>query len=213
MYEKWTCSKCGHVNDPNAVRVSGMSFGRESFSDFVSRAHAAGTEEQERRSKFCGSCGTAKGAAACIIATACLGESSSRLAMLRRIRDDAICADPIARDFFHVFWSRYYQWSPGVARIASEDAAVAEHIRWAFLEPWMAWLELVALIGRRGLEEIGARERDEILGRLNDRISGWLSQLPALMDGKCPSDSEAIHAAFEQVRSRMLAAMNSAEPL
>ena len=43
---------------------------------------------------------------------------------LRKLRDDAILADPIARDFFHVFWSRYYEWSPGVARIASQDGAV-----------------------------------------------------------------------------------------
>lgn len=139
------------------------------------------------------------GAGGCVIATACLGDA--RVAPLRKLRDDAILSDPVARDFFHVFWSRYYEWSPGVARIAAADPAVARHIEWGFLDPWLAWLELATIVGRRKMSDLSDAERREVLGRLGARLQAWLAELPALMESKRPADSEAIYAAFERFRA------------
>jgi hypothetical protein len=137
----------------------------------------------------------------CVIATACMGETSDEVASLRRLRDDAITSDPIARDFFHVFWSRYYEWSPSVARIAAQDPAVAEHIRWGFLDPWLAWLEFASAVGQRGVADLSDDERRETLERLGARLESWLAELPALMEGKCPADASQVFAAFERFRT------------
>ena len=137
----------------------------------------------------------------CIIATACFGASSPGITSLRRLRDDAITSDPVARDFFHVFWSRYYEWSPGVARIASQDPAVAEHIRWGFLDPWLAWLEFASAVGQRGVADLSDDERREILERIGARLDSWLAELPTLMEGKCPTDASKVFEAFERFRA------------
>ncbi len=134
----------------------------------------------------------------CIIATACVGDD--RVAPLRQLRDESIMSDPVARDFFHVFWSRYYEWSPGVARIAARDPAVADHIRWSFLDPWMAWLEVASLIGRRKIDELSAEERDEVLQRLGRRMEAWVDELPAHLEEKRPAEVEKVFEAFERFR-------------
>ncbi|HOE83077.1 MAG TPA: hypothetical protein PK329_08980 [Myxococcota bacterium] len=140
----------------------------------------------------------------CVIATACLGADSDEIAALRKLRDDAILADPIARDFFHVFWSRYYEWSPGVARIASQDGAVRESIRWSFLDPWLAWMEFATLVGRRDVSALTDVEKDEILLRLNRRLTAWLDELPNHLESKCPSDKAEVFEAFDRFRMSAL---------
>lgn len=142
-----------------------------------------------------------KPSSGCIIASACVGEDAHEVAKLRKLRDDAISSDPIARDFFHVFWSRYYEWSPGVARVANADPSVAEHIRWGFLDPWLAWMEFVTQLGTKDLDAIEPAERDAILRRLSERRKIWLEQLPALFEGKRPKSDEAVYAAFERFRA------------
>ena len=107
----------------------------------------------------------------------------------------------IARDFFHVFWSRYYEWSPGVARIAAGDPAVAEHIRWGFLDPWLAWLEFATIVGQRSVADLSGDERRDVLERLGARLQSWLAELPNLMEGKCPTDASEVFAAFERFRT------------
>lgn len=134
----------------------------------------------------------------CVIATVCLDDV--RVSALRKLRDDAIGSDPIARDFFHVFWSRYYEWAPGVARIASQDPAVAKHIRWSFLDPWLAWLEFATSVGQRNIEEISEDERLSIMRRLCSRLELWLAELPTTIEGKCPPDASQVFEAFERLR-------------
>jgi hypothetical protein len=140
----------------------------------------------------------------CVIATACLGSDSDTVAKLRKLRDDAISNDPVARDFFHVFWSQYYEWSPGVARIAAQDKAVSEHIRWSFLDPWLAWMEFTAIVGRRNVAELSNEERDVVLERLGSRLSAWLSELPKHLEQKCPADHSVVFASFERFREAAL---------
>ena len=53
MPETWTCYRCGHVNT-GAGTVSGISFGRESFTDFIGRAQQAAEASGVTR---CASCG------------------------------------------------------------------------------------------------------------------------------------------------------------
>lgn len=134
----------------------------------------------------------------CIIATACLGDG--RVAALRKVRDDAIASDPVARDFFHVFWSRYYEWSPPVARLAAADPAVAEHIRWGFLDPWLAWLEFATAVGRGGVSSLGDEERRRVLERLDERLRTWIGELPALFEDKRREYPGEVFAAFERLR-------------
>lgn len=55
MAEQWTCRKCGHVN---STAVSGMSLGRESFTDQIARFQRAAEIAQTR----CASCGADRGA-------------------------------------------------------------------------------------------------------------------------------------------------------
>ncbi|GAO01760.1 hypothetical protein [Anaeromyxobacter sp. PSR-1] len=141
----------------------------------------------------------AAGSSACIIATACVGADAPEIAALRGARDRSITADPVARDFFHVFWSRYYEWSPSVARLAEADPSLREHLRWGFLEPWLGWLEFVARTGRQPLETLGAEERDALLRRLVERRDAWLAELPGRLESKRPADAE-VFAAFERFR-------------
>lgn len=205
MGSEWKCPLCGHVN---SGRVSGMSFGGESYSDFMERASST--------ANTCAKCGKhwtieearaymankqrSGGGESCIIATACLGADSEQVTALRQLRDDAITSDPVARDFFHVFWSRYYEWSPSVARIAAADPAVAEHIRWSFLEPWLAWIELASIIGRRSAAELSEAERQDILSRLTEHLDSWFSELPAHLGEKCPDDPETLNESLERFR-------------
>jgi len=140
-------------------------------------------------------------ASSCIIATACFGKNAPEVAALRKLRDDAILSDPLIRDFFHVFWSRYYEWSPGVARIAEQDRSVAKHIQWSFLEPWLAWMEIVAFIGQRDIAKLTETEKQAILGRLGNRLNSWLAQLPTLMEEKSPKDPSQLFEAFERFRT------------
>lgn len=146
----------------------------------------------------------------CVIATVCLGDD--RVAPLRKLRDEAIVSDPIARDFFHVFWSRYYEWSPGVARIAAADPAVARHIKWSFLDPWVAWMELAAAVGLARMEELGESDRSTILERLEDRLHAWLRELPALLESKAPADPRTVFEAFERFRTAAQGAFGIAAP-
>lgn len=141
-----------------------------------------------------------KNSGSCVIATACMGDSSRQVATLRKIRDDGISADPIVRDFFHIFWSRYYEWSPIVARIASQDRAVAEHLRWSFLDPWFAWMEIVTLVGQRDISALNLEEQQDLLNRLGARLSAWLKELPCMMEEKSPADSAQVFDAFERFR-------------
>jgi hypothetical protein len=145
--------------------------------------------------------GTSTGTSGCIIASACLGEDADEVARLRKIRDNAISTDPVARDFFHVFWSRYYEWSPGVARLANADAKIADHIRWGFLDPWLSWLEFVSLLGQRPIEELTNAERDVLLERLAARRTTWLAELPSLLEEKRPADDQEVYRAFERFRA------------
>lgn len=140
----------------------------------------------------------------CIIATACTGATSAEVNRLRQLRDSGISADPIVRDFLHVFWSRYYEYSPGVARLAETDGNVARHIRWSFMEPWFAWLELVARVGRRGSAELDARQRADIIDALTNRVQKWVSQLPEQLEGKRPADDATVFEAFEAFRATAL---------
>lgn len=142
-----------------------------------------------------------RNASSCIIATACMGESSERVAALRKLRDDGISADPLVRDFFHIFWSRYYEWSPTVARIASQDRAVAEHVRWSFLEPWFAWMEIATFVGQRDIATLTEDERRDLMARLGVRLSAWLAELPNMMENKCPSEPAQVFASFERFRT------------
>lgn len=139
---------------------------------------------------------------ACIIATACVGAGAPEIAALRGARDRSITSDPVARDFFHVFWSRYYEWSPHVARLAAEDPALRAHLRWGFLEPWLGWLDVVARSGRTPLEALGPEERDALLRRLFERRDAWLAELPDRMESKRPDDAE-VFAAFERFRAHV----------
>lgn len=141
-----------------------------------------------------------RSSSACIIASACVGACEKRVAALRAVRDQAILEDPVARDFFHVFWSRYYEWSPAVARLANEDAGVREHIRWSFLEPWLAWLEMAMRLGQRDLADVSATERNEILARLVEQVNSWLKELPRHLEGKCRADQAEVFQAFERIR-------------
>lgn len=154
----------------------------------------------------------AKPTSACIIASACLGEDADEVARLRKLRDDAISTDPVARDFFHVFWSRYYEWSPGVARVANADPGVADHIRWGFLEPWLAWMEFVTGLGTKELDAIDPAERDAILRRLAERRRVWLEQLPGLFEGKRPKSDAEVYEAFERFRAGAQAAFGAKQP-
>lgn len=136
----------------------------------------------------------------CIIATACasLQPIDERVNALRRVRDTGISSDPTIRDFFHVFWSRYYEWSPGVARIAAADPAVAQHIRWGFLEPWLAWMEYASSVGRRSVDDMSDAEARELLGSLERNLREWIAQIPSLMEGKIPDDSGTVFDAFDR---------------
>jgi tetratricopeptide (TPR) repeat protein len=140
----------------------------------------------------------------CIIATACLGGETDIIAALRKLRDDSISSDPVARDFFHVFWSRYYEWSPGVARIAAQDKSVRESIRWSFLDPWIAWMEFATLVGRREISELSDTEQQEILARLGRRLKVWLDEIPDHMESKCPPDPAKVFESFERFRESAL---------
>lgn len=137
----------------------------------------------------------------CVIATACVGPASDELSLLRRIRDVGISANPIVRDFFHVFWSRYYEYSPGMARLAERDADVRRHLRWSFLDPWMAWLELVMEVGFDDLRSISPQRQMVIHSRLASRIECWLAELPQQLEGKQPANQEQVRDAFEEFRT------------
>lgn len=137
---------------------------------------------------------------ACIIASACVGADAPRVAALRSARDRAMTEDPVARDFFHVFFSRYYEWSPPVARLAEAHPEVRSHLRWGFLDPWLSWMDFVAATGRRGVDELSAAEKDALLERLVAGRDAWLSELPARMESKCPQDPGEVFAAFERFR-------------
>ncbi|MDP8255058.1 MAG: hypothetical protein P9M14_04860 [Candidatus Alcyoniella australis] len=189
----WKCGTCGQQVYGDKCPKCGEEEGAEDF------ARAFGVHDQ-----LYGQAGPSKEreppSGACIVASACRGPDSPLVAGLRQVRDSAISRDPVARDFFHVFWSRYYEWSPAVARIAAEDREVAEHIRWAFLDPWLAWLEFASLVGRSGTAELTDEERRDILERLDRRLGAWLSELPARMESKCPADPSELLAAFERFR-------------
>ncbi|MBI5071053.1 MAG: sel1 repeat family protein [Deltaproteobacteria bacterium] len=139
----------------------------------------------------------AKPSGPCIIATACIGDA--RVMPLRRLRDEAILGDPVLRDFFHVFWSRYYEWSPGVARLAAQDRHVAEHIRWAFLSPWLSWLEIASIVGRRAPSAMPEADKERVLHCIATRMEEWLHELPAMMEGKCPADTSEVFESFERL--------------
>lgn len=133
-----------------------------------------------------------------VVATASLGDAPE-LAALRRVHDQAMSADPAARDFFHVFWSRYDEGAPRVARIAGGGPAVREHLRWAFLEPWLAWLDLVSECGRAGASEIPEDRKLSLVDELLRRRDASLAALPPQAEGRRPSDDAAVFAALDRV--------------
>jgi len=145
----------------------------------------------------------------CVIASACSAHGTDHLLLLRRLRDDLITEDPIARDFFHVFWSRYYEWSPPVARLANENGAIADHLRWSFLEPWMVWIECIALMGRRSPENLTSNQREMILCHLHQRIGAWLLELPARLEEKCPVDLSELWQSFDRACEKLREALFS----
>ncbi len=146
----------------------------------------------------------------CIIASTAAPRHAEVIEALRQVRDHRINADPVARDFFHVFWSRYYEWSPGVARVAAADLGSADAIRWAFVEPWLAWLEVIAVLGR---EPNAASEdlREEALKRLSGRIQSWCAELPERFEAKRHDDG-GVWAAFEAFREEARAAFDNTRP-
>lgn len=139
------------------------------------------------------------------------GADAPELDALRRLRDHALRADPVARDFFHVFWSRYYEWSPHVARSAARGPAIREHLRWAFLEPWLAWLELVSGCGAARPDQIPEERKLEVMDELLRRRDAWVAALPAQLARRRPPDDAAVFAALDRVLA-LLAARPPARP-
>ena len=133
--EKWTCSKCGHVNDPSAVRVSGMSFGGESFSDFIERARSAGQGAQERLKKYCGNCG-AERAGTCFIATAAFGSAlAPEVVVLRDFRDTELVRRPLGRLVIRL----YERVSPPMAQWIRRHPPMGSYVQRLCLSPFV-WI-------------------------------------------------------------------------
>lgn len=126
----WTCRKCGHVNDPNAVRVSGVSFGG-SFSSFIQNAESQGIAAQDKLKKYCGNCG-AERQKNCFIATAAFGSAlAPEVVLLREYRDKELAQYRVGRWIIRA----YEKFSPPIALWIEQHSRMRSYVQRFFLSP------------------------------------------------------------------------------
>jgi hypothetical protein len=130
--DKWTCGKCGNINDPSGVRVSGFQMGGGSFSSMVQDMQRKGVEEQEKLKKFCGKCGAPRPTKACFIATATYGSPlAPEVQLLRDYRDEELALSPAGRWFIRL----YEKSSPPLAEWIEQHTTVRRWVLRFFLIP------------------------------------------------------------------------------
>jgi len=128
--DSWKCRKCGHVNDPSAVRVSGMSFGG-SFSSFVQDAQSKGVAAQEKLRKYCGNCG-AERQKDCFIATAAFGSAlAPEVVLLREYRDKELAQHRLGQWMIRT----YEKFSPPLALWIERHSGMRPYVQRFFLYP------------------------------------------------------------------------------